>query len=302
MTAKGVWTWFRPGDVDEQYFETVLARYDASKLLAGVGARAEVDARVDQLRSQPISNAATLELELLRIGASSVEELLQEIPELRRRWSALGGKPLSSTASSHANRDSFVAEASFLMTEISREYDLRIAFGMVKGWQTWRMAIIFIAWVLAAIAVAYLKVSASVFAEAIILGLLGGYVSCFLRIYQMPAGADTNLAVQSLRYYSANLIAKPLLGALFAVVLYLLFMSHLMTSPLFPAISIGAADTPISFQDYFFGTVMATSVEFAKLLVWCFIAGFAERLVPDIVGRLTTKAISDAAKKSGNDS
>jgi hypothetical protein len=94
----------------------------------------------------------------------------------------------------------------------------------------------------------------------------------------------------ALRADRASLIAKPLLGAEFAVAPHLLFMSGLLSGGLFPALKINGEDAKVQFKDFFTGTVTATDANFAKLLVWCFIGGFAERLVPDILDRLANQA------------
>jgi hypothetical protein len=45
----------------------------------------------------------------------------------------------------------------------------------------------------------------------------------------------------------------------------------------------------ISYNDFLGGTYPANGVSYALLVVWSFIAGFAERLVPDTLNRLVTK-------------
>ncbi len=47
-------------------------------------------------------------------------------------------------------------------------------------------------------------------------------------------------------------------------------------------------DTP--FLKFVFGTVEASNEDFAKLLVWSFVAGFSERLMPDMIDRLVAKS------------
>jgi len=111
----------------------------------------------------------------------------------------------------------------------------------------------------------------------------------------MPPGDDVLLAVKVLRYDRAGLLAKPFLGAIFAVALHLLFMSGVLSGGIFPTLAIHPKDVEVEFKSFFFGTVLATDANFAKLLVWCFIGGFAERLVPDILDRLANEA--DKSKK-----
>jgi hypothetical protein len=44
-----------------------------------------------------------------------------------------------------------------------------------------------------------------------------------------------------------------------------------------------------TFNDWFTGTVLATSADFAKVLLWCFIGGFVERFVPDVLDSMADK-------------
>ena len=70
--------------------------------------------------------------------------------------------------------------------------------------------------------------------------------------------------------------------------LYFIIASGFLTGDLFPTLS---QPVPAHLKDW------------AKLLLWSFVAGFAERLVPDTLDRLVTQASQvgrSAAPKSGS--
>ena len=87
--------------------------------------------------------------------------------------------------------------------------------------------------------------------------------------------------------------SRPLSGAIFACALYWLFLSGLMTGGLFP--TFGPFDkhgkSGLDWATFVLQeSSPETSVAYGKLLVWSFIAGFAERFVPNVIDRLAGQA------------
>jgi hypothetical protein len=277
---------------NEECFRIILARYAAATSLS----LDDIKARVDVLKLQVPTNASVLELELLRLSSSGIDQLRQEIPELRRKWATLSGQTASSKALDQCDKNSLLAEASFLTTQLLRQYYLREKFAIAKRQTVLLMFTIFVVGVVVAWLLSR-RAGQMIIAEEMIVGMIGGYVSSFLRVYTMPPGDDILLSVTALRADRASLIAKPLLGAVFAVALHLLFISGLLSGGLFPVLKINPEGSKGQFKQFFTGTVIATDADFAKLLVWCFIGGFAERLVPDILDRLANQADKEDSKK-----
>jgi len=108
------------------------------------------------------------------------------------------------------------------------------------------------------------------------MGLMGGYISSQRRMQMVPTDGDPLTSFYTLENGRYFLWFAPLLGAVFAVVLALIFRGGLLQGATFPTFS---ADSmlPKEFKDY------------SLLFLWSFIAGFAERFVPDALDRLVNQ-------------
>jgi len=88
---------------------------------------------------------------------------------------------------------------------------------------------------------------------------------------------------------SVDVLSTQLLGGCFALLLCLLFIGKFVRGTLFP-------DPENKSLDQWFAVVYSLE-EFAKLLVWSFIAGFSERLVPDFIRTLSDRFAKEAETK-----
>jgi hypothetical protein len=129
-------------------------------------------------------------------------------------------------------------------------------------------------------------------------GIIGGFVSSQRRMESIPSDGDPLISVFGLDCADYYLWLSPLLGAIFAVILMLMFMAGILIGPVFPAFHSavgpgrGGAMPPtegISYFRFAWETLPTSGAEYAKLFLWAFLAGFAERLVPDSLDRLTAR-------------
>jgi len=120
------------------------------------------------------------------------------------------------------------------------------------------------------------------------MGALGGFLSVQQRIAKISTEEDPILTMFQLQRGLFAVRLAPLTGALCALVLFLIFQAKLLTGVIFPEM------TGFNFQ---LGQIHVPSwtadtkliAEFAKMLVWCFVAGFAERFVPDTLDKLIAR-------------
>jgi hypothetical protein len=122
-------------------------------------------------------------------------------------------------------------------------------------------------------------------------GFLGAYLS---RLIAFQNTAVT-LSVDDLEngYSWHFLMVRLLVGGLSSVILYFVVSGHLIGGELFPAPDDGASGGFGPLWTVHNGAGMpyeGPSANFAKLIVWCFIAGFSERFLPDSLSALETKS------------
>ena len=122
------------------------------------------------------------------------------------------------------------------------------------------------------------------FPAVLIMGAMGGFVSMYLRMQTVDLRVPALSALLDSRYGRYSIMIAPVFGAAFAGLLLLLFAGGLIEGQLFPkVIPVGS-----NFMSLFLETHAQDPVHMVKLLVWSFVAGFAERLVPNVLNRLAS--------------
>jgi len=127
------------------------------------------------------------------------------------------------------------------------------------------------------------------------MGALGGYLSVQQRIASISNDQDPILTMFQLQSGLFAVRLAPITGAICGLALFLIFHGDLLQGNLFPKL-----DT----IEYWLDALPATAhlaptdyPEIFKLLLWCFIAGFAERLVPDTLDNLVSAQARSAQQK-----
>jgi hypothetical protein len=119
-------------------------------------------------------------------------------------------------------------------------------------------------------------------------GALGGFMSLLQRIQNTPTGGDPLISIFEIQNGAFSLYLAPVSGAIFAVLLYLIFLGKLVSGGIFPE---GLTPFHLSWGPvHWTADPQMTPDNYAKLVVWSFIAGFAERFVPDTLDRLVSRA------------
>lgn len=121
-------------------------------------------------------------------------------------------------------------------------------------------------------------------------GVLGAFVSALNRIYSasevFPVGKYTELLREVNGYLIAYASIPPLVGAISAAILHVVFAAEIITGPFFPAFTCKVDSGCDGFQSFLQNWGPDQASDYAKCIVWGFIAGFSERFVPDILNRV----------------
>lgn len=127
-------------------------------------------------------------------------------------------------------------------------------------------------------------------------GTVGGTANNFRRVQKMAGGSIAKLDVTTMRLITIQIYTSPILGGVFAFALYLIFMVGLLEGTFFPKFKF-AGEAYESFATFAALTEPATNADVAKAVIWAFIAGFSERLVPNFIDKIAKEAAADRASQ-----
>ncbi|MCL1587397.1 MAG: hypothetical protein M3092_03190 [Actinomycetia bacterium] len=119
------------------------------------------------------------------------------------------------------------------------------------------------------------------------LGVIGGFVSIQQRLKKL---SDEDLAHLDSSW--VHIIIPPFFGGIFALLFYIFVLSGILEGAMFPTFVIPEFSKPPTSEDIqklLLETYPASGQDFARLAIWSFLAGFSERLVPDILKRTAGK-------------
>jgi hypothetical protein len=117
-------------------------------------------------------------------------------------------------------------------------------------------------------------------------GAMGAFMSLLRRIQDRARSGDSLTNIFEAQNGVASLYLAPISGAIFAVILYLIFLGKLMSGVIFPDVTnFHLWWGPVHWE----APYSTTASDFAKLVLWAFIAGFAERFVPDTLDQLASR-------------
>lgn len=116
-------------------------------------------------------------------------------------------------------------------------------------------------------------------------GALGGLLSVYrrFRLLAPPPGAEA--AAEPAHGLLLHAYLSPMLGGIFGVILYLVMLTGIIEGDFFPRFRNLDREYEGLFA-LFDSTVPAENKDAIKAVFWAFIAGFSERFVPDLVGRV----------------
>jgi hypothetical protein len=239
-------------------------------------------------------------LERLQVSSESIEELRARIPSLRARHAALSGIDDRHLPAFDAKVGQ--PEARCYVESTLREVYRLLAVTACRERLRKRRLLKLLLFVAVAVflflgMLGYilarnfslhgrqnLSLLVSVMVSVPLMGALGGIISSQRRVQSVPQVGESVTDMTNLYFWGSNLAASAISGAVFAIVLCFIFAGRLVRGPLFPTVANFFPET---------AAPDASLENFAQLLIWSFVAGFAERFVPDTLDHL----VFQSAKK-----
>ena len=280
--------------------------------LDGSDSKAALKAILDRLgcHKDILTKAGLLyEFDRLALETASEDEVIAHAPGLYRRYCLERGQaidPHDQTMNPPAPGDPKTIKAlRARVLEILRTLHWSYAFGPIR--ERNRVSLIKMAMLVMVAATVIMGVLVAIFrsldqpflamlVSVVYAGVMGGAVSCARRLGDVSTTDDALGSIYALKNSRYVLIFAPMTGAVFAVVTLLLFMGKLMTGSLFPAFAELTVGGPANSGWAFTRALLPTaSSGYALLFLWCFIAGFAERFIPDTLDALTKRAAAQKA-------
>jgi hypothetical protein len=148
-----------------------------------------------------------------------------------------------------------------------------------------------------------IPIRATTLTVVLFVGAMGGLISMQQRFQSASNEGDLIENVSKLRQGSASIRLSPVSGAVFAAIMYLIIAAGLVEGGLFPHMKSLGADPKgtgegVDLLKFILAMAPETYTDFAKLMVWSFLAGFAERLVPDTLSRFVEQGTAESGAKA----
>jgi hypothetical protein len=135
---------------------------------------------------------------------------------------------------------------------------------------------------------------ASVLTVVAVVGAIGGLISVQQRFQSASREGDPVYNLSVFAQGGKDIWPSIFSGGIFATILYLLVAAGLLSGELFPEMSITSPFQPKEHEEGYLIWFLQNALpkggsDYAKLLIWSFISGFAERFVPDTLSRFVER-------------
>lgn len=120
-------------------------------------------------------------------------------------------------------------------------------------------------------------------------GSVGAVINNYYRLAKLSEVDKVALEALDGAVFTMQIYVSVLISGVLALVMYGLFLSGLLQGDLFPKFKNTAQDFESIFR-LLRSVIPNQNIDSAKAIVWAFIAGFSERLVPNVLDRLINQA------------
>ena len=278
----------------------------------------ELKAVIDDLlkkrqdRSLTWNDLYTFDLILSRL--LTPERLAREVWSLRSRYRDIAGlreyeaylasKPPDPAG--QVEEKALRADIEYLLGEIYLRYAITPINQMVSDRISKRVTVVILVGVgiiLLVVLLNFMGVSQSrpaTLLPVLFVGAMGGLLSMQQRYQSVSREGDPIDNISELTQGWSRLFLPAISGAIFAGLLYMMVIGGLLQGDLFPTMTAQAKDSTnpdgVGLLDLLQHGRPASSSSYAKLIIWSFLAGFAERFVPDTLSGFISKRETDNKK------
>jgi hypothetical protein len=194
------------------------------------------------------------------------------------------------------------SQALGVLMEVQRLRHVQSEFGRLRNRLLWVSVVPGFIFISLALCFAGRFPNSPLVASVSVFGLLGGYMSVLMRVgalrWNLSRAANYQQVDRIFWNLSLNFVVSVLQGGLGAIVIYFVFSAKAISSSVFPDL-VGSLDQArLLAKGLERGAYVPIGLDldhqtFAQLMLWSTIAGFSERLVPDLLsglGKETTAA------------
>lgn len=239
-----------------------------------------------------------LTLERLAREVWSLRSRYRDIAGLREYEAYLASKPPDPAG--QVEEKALRADIEYLLGEIYLRYAITPINQMVSDRISKRVTIVILIGVGIILLVVILNVMGvkqsppATLLPVLFVGAMGGLLSMQQRYQSISREGDPIDNISELTQGWSRLFLPAISGAIFAGLLYMMVIGGLLQGDLFPAIP-KATENPegVGLLDLLQHGRPDSSSSYAKLIIWSFLAGFAERFVPDTLSGFISKRETD---------
>lgn len=236
----------------------------------------------------------------------SLRSRYRDVAGLREYEAYLASKPPDPEG--QVEEKALRADIEYLMGEIYLRYAITPMNQMISDRISKRITIVILFGVGVILLVVLLNVMKVTSARpatllpVIFVGAMGGLLSMQQRYQSMSREGDPIDNISEMMLGWSRLFLPAISGAIFAALLYMMVIGGLLQGDLFPTLTAHTKDFTnpdgVGLWDLLQHGRPASTSNYAKLIIWSFLAGFAERFVPDTLSGFISKREIDSKKTS----
>ena len=289
-----------------ELFEQLIEEISSSDLTEEE--REKLESMVDDALMGDIDASVVYRAEMVLIQKLDIDGLRLRIRTLRELLAGLLApdayasfeRGFISDLSAEVSMIKLRAEAAALVSRAYRRYALVPSVEYQRSAIVTRMAVWLLISAILLSGFAYVWNWAVFYPLALVAGAIGAAMSVTMRLYQIDPRHEPLLTWLSLEQGKYSIFLSPILGAVFGFVFLVIVRANLVSGDMFPDFKAdvwrgmrlsdhGCFNLSVSEVNLkgHIAECGSAYLQYAKVAVWAFIAGWAERMVPDVLNKLS---------------